>query len=284
VNGYSSSKVVQITRADAPLDFGTLDGKLMFDYNDVAIFTLARNVSEVTGQIEYLAITTNSPPVGSKLTVAGYGQLATDQGTSLAHYGTITVAPDNLCQFDSYQKSVSFCTYDLDAYTCPGDSGSPIVFKPPSYSRYVAVGLNSYGHEGDCSSKQPDSVMTRLSAMTNFIREKTTLAPPTFVAVDYPAVTAAPAPSNCWTCPSGSAHWWEFNLSGPLDGDNCQCIEGTASPQTSAPSVAPGTDVVRYDTPSPTDNTTSTPRSSSTVVRSSLVNIALGVFVLFALM
>jgi len=200
VNGYSSSKVVRVTDVQRPIDFGTFNGEAMFDYNDVAIFTLERNVSEVAGKIEYLAVTTTSPPVGSKLTVVGYGMLATNLGTSKAHWGTITVAEDEQCRFDSYKPEVSFCTVDTEYYTCPGDSGSPIIFKPPGYNRFVAVGLNSYGHEGACGSKEPDSVMTKLAAMTNFISQKTTLAPPTFVNVVYPQVSTTPSPTpSCFT-------------------------------------------------------------------------------------
>ncbi|KAL0482228.1 trypsin theta [Acrasis kona] len=294
VNGYSSSKVVEVVgEPQRPIDFGMYNGKATFDYNDVGIFTLARNISEVDNRIQFLAITTNSPPVGTKLTVVGYGQLGTNRGTSKAHYNTITVARDELCIFDDYKPAVSFCTYDTHAWTCPGDSGSPIVFKPEGYNRFVAIGLNSYGHEGECGTKEPDSVMTRLSALTNFIREKTPLAPPRFVSVEFSPNTPAPANNNpgapstpvstndCWTCPPGSAHWWKYNYAFPPNGDRCQCIEGTGASGAQSP---PATgEVVVYQTPAPvTDKTVAPIKNNSNTIKESIVvliaTIIIGMF------
>ncbi|KAL0483181.1 hypothetical protein AKO1_014835, partial [Acrasis kona] len=242
VQGYYSTDLVDVNRVIRPSDFGSLG----FDYDDIAIFELAKDVSEVPNYIQYLDIGLNAPPVGQPLTLVGFGQLANGENTPKAHYGTTYVSPDDECHFDSYQPSVSFCTADPNLYSCPGDSGTPIVVKPAGAVRWVSVGIDSYGHEGTCGDKEYDSIVAKVASMIDFIRDNTLLAPPNFVNLTFASngavtgSTAAPQaghqdshPTDCWTCPPGYSHWWDAGYSS--FSDPCGCVPGVFSSTTSNP-------------------------------------------------
>ncbi|KAL0477760.1 trypsin PRSS [Acrasis kona] len=242
VRGYRLTDLVDVVKVTRPNNFGK-DG--LFNYNDIAIWELAREVEEAPGLVQYLNIGLNPPPVDSRIIIAGFGQLAGPTGTPNAHWGVTKVSPDSQCRFNSYRPEVAFCSVDPNIYACPGDSGTPIVVKPRDSERYVQVGVNSFGYDGPCGFKQPDSVIGKISAMIDFIRANTQLAPPTFVQVNYnnlvfpdgtsppatPTTTSAPAPGagydtrGCWTCPAGFIHWFQRGgyTSAP-GGDRCACV------------------------------------------------------------
>lgn len=240
VRGYHLTDLVDVTRVTRPSDYNVPS----FDYDDIAIFELAKDIDEVPGYIEYLDIGLNAPPVNQPLTIAGFGQLGGPQDTSMAHYGTIHVSSNDQCDFSSYNTDHAFCSATQTTYSCPGDSGTPIVVKPSGAQRFVAVGIDSYGHDGPCGNKDPVTVISKIASMIQFIRDNTLLAPPNFVNLNFAAdgsisgSTAAPVaghqdshPDNCWTCPPGQVHWWEAGLSSSTDG--CACVDGTAT--TTAP-------------------------------------------------
>ncbi|KAL0483638.1 hypothetical protein AKO1_011475 [Acrasis kona] len=200
VRGYRRTDLYNITKANRPLDFGK-DG--LFDYNDIAIYELEKPIDEVENYTQYMDIAINAPPVGEPIHVAGFGQLAGPTGTSKVHHGVTHVAPDNDCKtFDDYRTEVAYCTNDTNLYCCPGDSGSPFVVKPSGSTRWVSVGINSYGKNGQCGFKSPESVVADVSTMTEFIKQHTTLAPPNFVTVKYTnplSTTKAPQTTNAPT-------------------------------------------------------------------------------------
>jgi hypothetical protein len=244
VDGYYSSNVVEATVV-RPDTFGQNN---IFDYDDVAIWTLATPVEEVPGYIEYMDLGLNAPPVGTNLELVGYGEIGVGLNTALAHYGQVTVSNDDLCRFSSYTPSVSFCLDNSNVYSCPGDSGSPLVVKPATSSRFICVGLDSYGHAGNCGQKEPDTVVTKIAAMVDWIRSVTPLEPVNFQTVDYSllqyappivsngSTTPIPTPS-CWTCPPGQSHWFDFGYEKPTNGDRCQCMEGTPPPTTKSDTI-----------------------------------------------
>jgi secreted trypsin-like serine protease len=191
VNGYHTSDIVQVNKVVRPDNYNMNN---IFDYNDIAIFELATPVEYEKGVFEYLSVTLTPPPVGTNLTVVGYGMLDSYVGTSLAHYGTINVAPDGACKFDSFRSEVSFCSDSEDVYSCAGDSGSPIITKVDGLDSYTLVGLDSYGHAGLCGEKQVDSVMSQVANMTQFIIDNTPLEPVQFVNITWaiPETTLPP--------------------------------------------------------------------------------------------
>jgi hypothetical protein len=203
----------------------------------------------------------NAPRVGDELMLCGFGMLGPTEQTPLAHYHPIVVSEDYTCNFASYRSEVSYCSNTSTAMSCPGDSGSPIVVKPTTGSRWVCVGLDSYGHAGACGERAPDTVISKVASMIDFIKANTPLVAPTFQTIDYdllkfgptiapptvPGQTTTPAPSyDCWTCPPGFSHWYDFGYVAPPNGDKCQCLEGTPAPTasrsivSSAPNVAAG--------------------------------------------
>ncbi|KAL0481167.1 hypothetical protein AKO1_012607, partial [Acrasis kona] len=88
------------------------------------------------------------------------------------------------------------CAYNKNTSPCSGDSGAPVVIKPKNHSRYVAVGLDSYGASSTCGEDTTGTVLSMLSSMTSFIAEQTTLAPPTFVTVTYTTSTKDASANN----------------------------------------------------------------------------------------
>ncbi|KAL0476585.1 Tmprss12 [Acrasis kona] len=264
VHGYHLTDLVNVNRVVKPTDYASLG----FDYDDIAIFELAKDVEEVPDYIQYLDIGLNAPPVNQPLTIAGFGQLANAQDTSKAHFGTIHVSPDDQCHFSSYQPSKAFCSATAEVYSCPGDSGTPIVVKPAGATRWVSVGIDSYGHEGPCGNKEYDSIIAKVASMIDFIRDNTLLAPPNFVNLNFASngavtgSTAAPVaghqdphPDNCWTCPPGYVHWWEAGLSTYTD--PCGCVAGVAT-TTSSPTT-PTTTTSSPATPTTTSSSVSHP-------------------------
>jgi secreted trypsin-like serine protease len=192
VNGYRVSDVIRATKVVRPSDFGKV-----FDYNDIAIFTLERDVSEEDGVIQYLDIGSQMPSIGAPIQLVGYGQLGIDMDTTIAHHSTVHVSADAPCTaFSSYAPDVAFCGYYNTKKTCTGDSGSPIFVKPQgNEERWIIIGLDSYGHQGTCGARIPDTVVAKVPAMLDFIRQNTPLAPPNFVNLNYPC-TQAPVPST----------------------------------------------------------------------------------------
>jgi len=267
VHGYHLTDLVDVTRVVRPSDFGSNN---RFDYDDIAIFELAKDVEEIPNYIQYLDVGLDAPPVGQELTIAGFGQLAGPTDTSMAHHGTIHVSPDNQCNFDSYRSDHAFCSATQNTYSCPGDSGTPIVVKPNGAQRYVTVGIDSYGHDGPCGNKAPDSIIAKVASMIQFIRDNTQLAPPNFVNLNFAGgsitgSTAAPVaghqdshPDNCWTCPPNQVHWWEAGYS--TFSDPCGCVDGTATPSPNTPvttTPAPNTPVTTTSAPNtPTNHPT----------------------------
>jgi secreted trypsin-like serine protease len=196
VNGYKTSDIVRVTKVVRPNNFG-----IKFDYNDIAIFTLEKEVAEVPYKIQYMDVGLQTPAIGAPLSLVGFGQIGVNQGTPSAHYSTIHVSDDKPCQaFNSYAPEVAFCSNDSDSYSCSGDSGSPIVVKPKGdEERWILVGLDSYGHEGACGAKNPATVIAKVSSMIDFIKQQTPLAPPNFVNLNYastqaPVITTKPPP------------------------------------------------------------------------------------------
>jgi secreted trypsin-like serine protease len=232
VNGYHTSDVVQVNSVVRPSDYN-MNG--IFDYDDIAIFELATEVPFVAGVTEYLSVTLTAPPVGTPLILAGFGEIETDGDTSKAHYGTIHVSPDDECHFTSFNSSVSFCSNDQTVWSCPGDSGSPIVVKLAGSDEYIVVGLDSYGHDGDCGTKQVDSVISQVAAMTQFIMDNTQLEAVTFVNITWAqpittTTTQAPAPNGATTTTTTTT-------SGPATSTTSQSpsIAGEINPTTAAP-------------------------------------------------
>jgi secreted trypsin-like serine protease len=198
VDGYEQSNVVQVSNVTRPSDFG-MDG--IFDYDDIAIFELATPVPFVAGYTEYLSVTLTAPPIGTPLILAGFGETRTNGDTSLAHYGTIHVYPGSDCNFSSFNSTVEFCTDDPYIWSCPGDSGSPVVVKLAGSEQYTLVGVDSYAHAGPCGSKEHDSVVSQVAAMTEFIKASTPLEPVTFVNItwaqpDSTTITGSTAQGN----------------------------------------------------------------------------------------
>jgi len=234
VRGYRRSDLVNVSKVTRPSNFGK-DG--LFNYNDIAIYELATPIAELDQYVQYLDIGLNAPPVGSNIIIAGFGQLGGPTSTSKAHWGVTKVSPDSQCQFSSYRAEVSFCSVDPNVYACPGDSGTPIVVKPRTSSRYVQVGVNSFGYDGPCGSKRPDSVVGKIASMVQFIRDNTPLAPPNFVNINYNDLefptSSPPAPTTeipCWTCPSGQVHWYDegTGITTAPGGDRCACVPAPA--------------------------------------------------------
>ncbi|KAL0490808.1 hypothetical protein AKO1_009603 [Acrasis kona] len=261
VRGYRLTDLVDVVKVTRPNNFGQNN---LFNYNDVAIWELAKDVPESPGFVQYLSIGLNPPPVDSRIIIAGFGQLAGPTNTPNAHWGVTHVSPDSQCRFSSYRPEVAFCSVDPEIYACPGDSGTPIVVKPRNSERYVQVGVNSFGYDGPCGTKQPDSVVGKVSSMIGFIRDNTPLAPPTFVQIDYndlvfpetqpPAPTTTPAPTEydtrgCWTCPPNFTHWFRQGLSEAPGGDKCACVPVAAAPTTTLPPAPTTTSApTDYDT------------------------------------
>lgn len=201
VDPYHTSDVVDVVSVVRPSNFGQ-NG--VFDYDDVAIFELARDVPEQEGRVQYLDVGLNAPPIGTELTIAGFGELGINIQTPMAHYGTVWVANNSVCNFASFRSQYSYCTYNAAQYSCPGDSGSPLVVKTPGSTRWTIVGLDSYGHTGSCGDKPPDTVVSKIEAMVAFIKQQTPLNQPNFVTVNYgtSSIDTTPGPSyNCLPCP-----------------------------------------------------------------------------------
>ncbi|KAL0477011.1 CTRB1 [Acrasis kona] len=194
VKGYHKTDLYNVTNVIRPNDFGKEE---LFDYDDIAIYTLESPILEVENYTQYMDVGLNEPPVGQPLHVAGFGQLAGGEDTSKVHWGITSRAPDQVCidSFSSYRSEISYCTNDTQMYSCPGDSGSPIVVKLEGSTRWVSVGIDSFGWVGTCGSKRPESVVGKVASMVDFIKQNTQLAPPNFVTVSYTPVATTSAPS-----------------------------------------------------------------------------------------
>ncbi len=251
VDGYRQSDVVRVTNVIRPSNYASLG----FNYNDIAVFELEKEVEEVPGYIEYMDIGLTAPRVGDDLVLVGFGMLGPTNQTANAHYRSISVSSDSTCNFATYRPEVTFCSNSSEGYSCPGDSGSPIVVKPFTSAKWILVGINSYGHAGRCGEREPDTAIAKVATMIDFIREQTPLAPPNYQTIDFDLLnfqptlgvdttTVAPnAPAtptttnNCFTCPPGFTHWFDFGYVAPPNGDRCQCIEGTPAPTQTLPTV-----------------------------------------------
>ncbi|KAL0491631.1 chymotrypsinogen [Acrasis kona] len=192
VNGYRRADLYNVKSVRRPDDFGSL----WFDYNDVAVFELDRDVPENPGYIEYMNIGLQSPPEGATVNIAGFGFLAGQTGTTIAHKGTLPVAQNSDCNvFDSFNSTYNFCANDPELYTCAGDSGIPYVIKPTGSDKWVSVGINSYTSSGLCGSRSPQGVVARISTMIQYITDNTQDAPPKFVNIDYSDWSVPPTPT-----------------------------------------------------------------------------------------
>jgi len=193
VGNYSASELLDVKGTIRPSNFGQYG---LFNYDDVAVFELVNPVKEVPGVVEFMHIGIQEPPVGTFMNMSGYGQLAGPTQTTILHKGTTKIAPNDQCQFSDFRSDVSLCTNDATVNTCPGDSGIPFTVRPQGYPKWVSVGIGSYSHAGDCGTKQPDTVLGKVSSMVSFIRKNTPLAPPTFVdlSFDSPTLTTTKCP------------------------------------------------------------------------------------------
>jgi secreted trypsin-like serine protease len=217
VQGYHTTDVVNVTKVTRPSDFAA-NG--VFDYDDIAIFELATPVPEVAGVTEYLNIGLDAPPTGAPLTLAGFGGIGYNEWTTIAHTGVIHVAPNSQCSLYYFRPAVAYCSVDPDVYSCPGDSGSPIVVKPDGSDRWVLVGIDSFGYGGDCGRKLPDGVISKVAVMLDFIRANTQLETPTFVNI---------------------AAWGALETQAPSSTTSGVVTTTTIAPTTIAPTIAPTT-------------------------------------------
>jgi secreted trypsin-like serine protease len=253
VAGYFKTDLVNATKVTRPSDFGA-NG--VFDYDDIAVFELETPVAEVAGKIEYLNIGLNAPPTGAPLNLAGYGAIGYNNWTTLAHHGIIHVAPNNQCSLYYFRSEIAYCSVDPDVYSCPGDSGSPIVVKPSDSDRYVLVGVDSFGYNGDCGRKLPDGVISKVAMQIDFIKANTPLEAPTFVTVSEWGTLVTVAPSSTAPVLTTTASPTTTSTDTPTP-----VATTTAVPTTTAPTTLTPTTSTPTDTPSPAP-TTAAPTTS----------------------
>jgi secreted trypsin-like serine protease len=257
VRGYKTTDVVNIVKVVRPENY-FLNGQ--FNYNDIAIFELEREVAEVPGVIEYLQVGTNPPPVGAALNLAGFGMLGFQNYTADAHHGIVRVAPDDQCRLYYYRPEVAFCSVDPDVYSCPGDSGSPIVVK--QNGKWVLVGIDSFGFGGECGVKLPDGVKAKVSTMIQFIKDNTPLEQGTFVEVadwgELVVTTRAPGSSTPATTTTTTVAPTTTTTVAPTTTEAPVTVPGTpstAAPETTtttttlAPTEAPTTTLLPSSEP-----------------------------------
>ncbi|KAL0491512.1 serine protease [Acrasis kona] len=202
VDGFKQEDIIDVEAVIRPSDYGKDN---IFNYDDVAVFTLKKDVFEKPNYIQYLDIGLNSPPVGAPLTLAGFGRLKDDKDTSLSHYNTVQVSSDSECVFKTYSNETSYCINDPKSGFCNGDSGSPLVVRNPVSDRWILVGLSSYGHAGVCGYRKPDAVISKIAVMIDFIKIHTYDSPPRFVEVQYSTeteTTLIPLNGPASNCPS----------------------------------------------------------------------------------
>ena len=115
VHVYPQSDVVRVTNVVRPNNYASLG----FNYNDIAVFELEKEIAEVPGYIEYMDIGLTAPRVGDDLVLVGYGMLGPTNQTADAHYRSISVATDSACLFESYRPEVTFCSNNSYRYNFP---------------------------------------------------------------------------------------------------------------------------------------------------------------------
>jgi hypothetical protein len=146
--------------------------------NDIALLELATDVPEVPYKIQYLYVGLEMPPVGSDVTITGFGRILNDQPTSKAHTGVVTVVDDSQCPFNGYDPNSFFCVDSPTTYSCSGDSGTSVVVKPnDEWERWIIVGIDSYGKVGWCGSRDPITTNTKIANFVDWIKKNTPLAP-----------------------------------------------------------------------------------------------------------
>lgn len=177
VYGYHQSDTAQVTRWMRHPKYNSITKAW-----DIAILELDRDIPE-SSTVQYLTVSLTFPPLHYPLQVAGWGLMEGDQTTTTPRYGTVHVGPNSACNFDGYNSYYWFCVSDKTTYSCPGDSGSPLVV---AYNgRWAIVGIDSVAQDGPCDDRNPATAETKVPHMIDFIVANTPLAPVTFVTVPF---------------------------------------------------------------------------------------------------
>eukprot|EP01025_Chloroclados_australasicus_P037796 TRINITY_DN3865_c0_g1_i3.p1 TRINITY_DN3865_c0_g1~~TRINITY_DN3865_c0_g1_i3.p1 ORF type:complete len:496 (+),score=16.46 TRINITY_DN3865_c0_g1_i3:235-1722(+) len=158
--------------------------------NDIAILKLDRPMTSEDGPFLSYKPTTSTPlTVGSKVTVAGWGDVSPEENNdrmyNLRHLmkGDLTILSWGDCDavmatFTSRQvyDDIMICAYSSVTDSCAGDSGGPLIVTEDSsfmgnYSLDYQAGIVSWGPGQACVSDQTrfPGVYTRISAYQNWI-------------------------------------------------------------------------------------------------------------------
>jgi V8-like Glu-specific endopeptidase len=159
----TSDNIIRVTSTVRPSNFGVE----AFDANDVAIYTLSRDVPEVSGSVSYASIGTTTLVPGDAVTVVGYGQIAFERLPTTAHYKNTKISVNSKCRFSDFYPPLMYCLADGGIQGCFGDSGTPVVIGN------TLVGVMSYGNTPTCGDATAMQVVSKLSAMGAFIRQNT---------------------------------------------------------------------------------------------------------------
>ena len=134
--------------------------------NDIALLKLPRN-QKLTNkvQIACLPASTLTLPTNSIITAVGWGATVYKGSTSdLLRQVNLTVYDGAQCNYESESNwNTQICAGDIAGRksTCQGDSGGALFYKQTvtnyftTRTKYVLVGITSYGPEGCAIQKNP---------------------------------------------------------------------------------------------------------------------------------
>jgi len=128
-------------------------------YHDIALIKI-----EPIELSQYIQLAISPPPrlenrdlIGKEVIASGFGKINDFMQANELHWGRMYVLDYEICR-NLYNQTLSdaFCVGTFGASSpCPGDSGSPLFYKPDNYENYVQIGVASFGHPRTCAMGYP---------------------------------------------------------------------------------------------------------------------------------